>query len=121
MAHRRKNPSPKIPGFQSANERKTQLVLSAAIVTYLCARKYKPEWSTYVAASFLPSTFAYLMVGSGGSQDPSLRLLATTAPYVVGSVAAYLAYDHFSGPTNTALSGPSVQQGLLIGPHTPSF
>jgi uncharacterized membrane protein YfcA len=121
MARRRKNPYPKIPGFESADKVKTQLVMGASIATYLYARKYKPEWSAYVAASLLPSTFASLLVGGGGAQDSSLRLLATAAPYVVGSVAAYLAYDHFSRSQNPALSGLPVQQGLLIGPHTPTL
>jgi hypothetical protein len=121
MARRRKNPYPKLPGLETPERSKTTLTLLAATGAYFYARKYKPEWSTRVLAALTPSTFAYLAVRGGGVQDSSMRLLADAAPYIIGSVAAYLAYDHFSGPTNTALSGPSVQQGLLIGPHTPTL
>lgn len=121
MARRRKNPYPKLPGFETPAKSKTTLTLMAATGAYLYARKYKPEWSSTVLAALTPSTFAFLVVRSAGVQDSGMRLLADAAPYIIGSVTAYLAYDHFAHSKNPALSGPSVQQGLLIGPHTPTL
>lgn len=124
MARRRKNPYPKIPGFETGADAKDTLLLAAGIGSAVYTALHKKDWmvvtTAVVTLPMLGVIDARVRRGGGESLGVPLSVYAA-APYVIGPIAAYLAYDYFSRAQNTALSGPSVQQGLLIGPHTPSF
>jgi len=124
MARRRKNPYPKIPGFETRADAKDTLLVAAGLGSAVYTALHKKDWmlvtTVVVSLPMLGVIDARVRRRSGESLGVPPEIYAA-APYILGPIAAYLAYDHFSRSQNTALSGLPVQQGLLIGPHTPSL
>jgi hypothetical protein len=119
---RRKNPS--IPGFGTKREQRNTLLAAGILGSLYYTVKCRPDltraWMV-LAGVPLAAVGEDVIIHSSGDRPMLPPALLKAAPYMVGAYSAYLAYSILSRPGAAPLSGLPVQQGLLIGPHTPSL